>query len=139
METLTFQGTSVVTAKITAKSNKTSTATARMAAQFNKGSFKKRDDTKSVFNSLNQQLFSGKVINDLFALKQEKNKSMEEEVEKRNLSLEKKNNEILSEIQKPADPVQDVIDFISSFRLFGTYQSQGKKAVFLSKKKQVLL
>jgi hypothetical protein len=97
----------------------------------------KSDDKDIIAKFLNKPTISAKVHSDLFAIykppvKIDKNRKINAPVNKA-----VQNSQKIVNIKK--DPVQEIKEYLSSYRLYGTYKSENIKAVFLAKNKLVLV
>ncbi len=85
---------------------------------------------------LNKPKISAKIYKDLFSIY--KSPSKQVAVKKVNIPVEKdiQTRQMTNTIKK--DPVQEIKEYLCSYRVYGTYKSENTKAVFLSKNKLVL-
>ncbi len=87
---------------------------------------------------VNRPSLSGKIVNDLFASMDKKEKTDETD-ETVTIIETVESVELPVEIQVAYDPLQIAKEHISSFTFLGTYKSEGKRAIFMGKDKLVLV
>ncbi len=90
-----------------------------------------------VFKFLNKSKISATVYNDLFRIyyppeKSDKNHQIDV-LSKRDIQEGQKSDSVKT------NPVQQIRDYLCSYKIYGTYKSEDIKAVFLSKNKLVLV
>ena len=85
---------------------------------------------------LNKPKISAKIYKNLFSIYKPPSKQVA--VKKVNIPVDKdlQTRQMTNTIKK--DPVQEIKEYLCSYRVYGTYKSENTKAVFLSKNKLVL-
>ena len=85
---------------------------------------------------LNKPKISAKIHKDLFSIYKPPSKRIAKK--KVNIPVDKDIQNMQRTNKIKIDPVQEIREYLASYRVYGTYKSENTKAVFLSKNKLVL-